>query len=78
MIEKKVSKRLEKRKAVVEKEPEKFTRLDYLKKVIPIPKSNNETVIIPSNDKGTGFLETCYDHNALKGVLTKAHFDKVV
>lgn len=75
---KKVAEKQEKRKAVVVKEPEKFTRLDYLKKVIPIPKSNNETIIIPSNDKGTGFLETCYDHNALRGVIDKNHFDKVV
>lgn len=35
-------------------------------------------MIIPSNEKGTGFLRTCYSYDILYGVLEKDEFLKII
>ena len=47
-------------------------------KALKFPENNVNLVVIPSNEKGTGFLRTCYDKDVLEGVLTKEEFQAVV
>lgn len=35
-------------------------------------------MVIPSNEKGTGFLRTCYDAEVLDGILEQKDFQAVV
>jgi len=43
-------------------------------KALMFPENSSNLVVIPSNEKGTGFLRTCYDEDVLKGILTKDDF----
>lgn len=47
-------------------------------KALAIPENTEELVIIPSNEKGTGFLRNLYDERFLTGFITKEQFDKVI
>ena len=39
-----------------------------------IPKNSPELVIIPSNNKGTGFLRNTYDIRFLSGIIKEQEF----
>ena len=45
-----------------------------------IPPSNEQTVIIPSNYKGTGFLRNMYSKNKkyIRGLITRKEFDDII
>lgn len=43
-------------------------------KALKFPENSQTLVVIPSNEKGTGFLRTCYDADILEGLLTKDQF----
>ncbi len=47
-------------------------------KALQFPENSPNLVVIPSNEKGTGFLRTCYDEAILKGILTQEEFQNVV
>eukprot|EP00349_Pseudokeronopsis_sp_Brazil_P004356 CAMPEP_0202960782 /NCGR_PEP_ID=MMETSP1396-20130829/4936_1 /ASSEMBLY_ACC=CAM_ASM_000872 /TAXON_ID= /ORGANISM="Pseudokeronopsis sp., Strain Brazil" /LENGTH=40 /DNA_ID= /DNA_START= /DNA_END= /DNA_ORIENTATION= len=38
-------------------------------KELKFPDNNENLVIIPSNNKGTGFMRTCYIEEILEGVI---------
>jgi hypothetical protein len=43
-------------------------------KHLKFPNNNSNLVVIPSNEKGTGFLRTCYDKEILDGIITPEEF----
>jgi hypothetical protein len=47
-------------------------------KHLKFPSNTQNLVVVPSNEKGTGFLRTCYDKQNLEGVLTKEEFQDVI
>jgi hypothetical protein len=47
-------------------------------KTLKFPENNPNLVVIPSNEKGTGFLRTCYDSDILGGLLHKDEFQLIV
>jgi hypothetical protein len=49
-----------------------------LMKTIKFPANCAELVVIPSNEKGTGFLRTCYEAEILEGILTLEEFQSVI
>lgn len=49
----------------------KFRDRGELMKTLKFPENNHNLVVVPSNEKGTGFLRTCYDSDILAGILTK-------
>ena len=38
-------------------------------KSLKFPQNHQNLVVVPSNEKGTGFLRTCYDKETLDGVM---------
>lgn len=38
-------------------------------KTIQFPENTPQLVVIPSNEKGTGFLRTCYDEEILRDII---------
>jgi len=44
---------------------------------IKFPENSNELIIVPSNNKGTGFIKTCYDPR-LKGIMSEKEFKFVI
>ena len=47
-------------------------------KHLKFPSNTQSLVVIPSNEKGTGFLRTCYDKQILDGILTQDEFQDIV
>jgi hypothetical protein len=47
-------------------------------KALKFPENSPNLVVIPSNEKGTGFLRTCYDPEVLDGIMSKDEFLKIV
>ena len=43
-------------------------------KHLKFPSNNANLVVIPSNEKGTGFLRTCYDQDILEHMISKEDF----
>jgi hypothetical protein len=43
-------------------------------KALKFPENSPNLVVIPSNEKGTGFLRTCYDEGILKNIMDKDTF----
>ena len=39
-----------------------------------MPETNADHVIVPSNEKGTGFLRNCYSETVLKNAMSKEEF----
>lgn len=39
-------------------------------KNLKFPSNTQHLVVIPSNEKGTGFLRTCYDKDILEGIIS--------
>jgi hypothetical protein len=42
------------------------------------PENSPNLVCIPSNEKGTGFMRTCYVPEILDGIMSKDEFMKVI
>eukprot|EP00347_Sterkiella_histriomuscorum_P019658 403340779 len=57
---------------------QKFRDRTEMMKALKFPENGPTLVVIPSNEKGTGFLRTCYDADVLEGLLTKNEFQNVV
>lgn len=51
-----------------------FINRGELMKHLKFPSNNANLVVIPSNEKGTGFLRTCYDENILNNIISKDEF----
>ena len=47
-------------------------------KHLKFPSNNANLVVIPSNEKGTGFLRTCYDEDILEHIISKDDFQDIV
>jgi hypothetical protein len=47
-------------------------------KHIKYPNNSPELVIVPSNEKGTGFLRTCYDPRYLSGIMKEVEFTYII
>ena len=47
-------------------------------KHLKFPSNNANLVVIPSNEKGTGFLRTCYDQDILEHMISKEDFQDIV
>ncbi len=45
---------------------------------LEFPENTPNRLVVPSNEKGTGFLLTCYDHRILNGVIKEAEFNFVI
>jgi hypothetical protein len=54
-----------------------LSRQEYMKS-LKIPENTEELVIIPSNEKGTGFMKNNYDERFLKDVISKELFDTII
>jgi len=44
-------------------------------KSLKLPENSEQLVIVPSNEKGTGFMKNCYDERFLNEVISKRIFD---
>lgn len=47
-------------------------------KSLKLPENSEQLVIVPSNEKGTGFMKNCYDERFLNEVISKRIFDQVI
>lgn len=47
-----------------------FINRGDLMKNLRFPRNTPNLVVIPSNEKGTGFLRTCYDKDILENIIT--------
>lgn len=56
----------------------KFRDRGEIMKALFFPENSPNLVVIPSNEKGTGFLRTCYDKDILKDIMTKDEFQGIV
>lgn len=43
-------------------------------KTLKFPENSTQLVVVPSNEKGTGFLRTCYDPQYLTGIMSESDF----
>ena len=59
------------------KESRYISRTELMEKV-NFPENNSNLVVIKSNEKGIGFLKTCYDAKILTGTIRKEEFDGVI
>lgn len=49
-----------------------------LMEMINFPDNSPNLIVIKSNEKGIGFLKTCFDSNYCAGIISKHEFDAVV
>lgn len=47
-------------------------------RALHFPENSPNLVVIPSNEKGTGFLRTCYDKDVLDGIMTNDEFQDII
>ena len=45
---------------------------------IMFPVNNQNLVVVPSNEEGTGFLNYCYDASILRNYMEEEEFDQIV
>ena len=55
-----------------------FMTREHLMLKLEMPQNNSGVVIIPSNEKGTGFLRTCYDQTILEKFMDKVEFLQII
>jgi multidrug transporter EmrE-like cation transporter len=56
----------------------RYTTRPELMEMITFPENSQNLIVISSNDKGVGFLKTCYDGRYCAGIVTKDEFDTIV
>ena len=54
-----------------------INRADYMNS-IKFPQNSQSLVVIPSNEKGTGFLRTCYSKEILDSIMDQEEFQAIV
>ncbi len=57
--------------------PKPYLNRGHYMENMSFPENSNELIIIPSNQKGTGFIKTCYDPR-LKGIMSEQEFKFVI
>jgi len=72
------SNQVDKQKRTVRKYTEAVQSRAQQMKTIKFPENSASLVIIPSNEKGTGFLRKQYDPRFLKSYIKDQEFDYVI
>ena len=57
--------------------PKGYLNRGHYMESMSFPENSDELIIIPSNQKGTGFIKTCYDPR-LKGIMSEQEFKFII